>query len=145
MIHRAEQQADLLDIAGVGRILAELDRLDDAFLQEVRRRVPIISSTLILLRASDPAYVVSASHLDPILKQIEDLYDLASHVQATMIMMFLDGLRSFLMIAAYRNNSTLAQRLESVETRIHALIPMTEQWSTIGRVERSAISEILTV
>ena len=145
VIHRAEQQADLLDIAGVGRILAELDRLDDAFLQEVRRRVPIISSTLILLRASDSAYVVSASHLDPILKQIEDLYDLASHVQATMIMMFLDGLRSFLMVAAYRNNSTLAQRLESVETRIHALIPMTEQWSNIGRVERSAISEILTV
>ena len=145
VIHRAEQQADLLDIAGVGRILAELDRLDDAFLQEVRRRVPIISSTLILLRASDSAYIVSASHLDPILKQIEDLYDLASHVQATMIMMFLDGLRSFLMVAAYRNNSTLAQRLESVETRIHALIPMTEQWSNIGRVERSAISEILTV
>lgn len=145
VIHRAEQQADLLDIAGVGRILAELDRLDDAFLQEVRRRVPIISSTLILLRASDPAYGVSASHLDPILKQIEDLYDLAGHVQATMIMMFLDGLRSFLMIAAYRNNSTLAQRLESVETRIHALIPMTEQWSNIGRVERSAISEILAV
>ena len=145
VIHRAEQQADLLDVAGVGRILAELDRLDDAFLQEVRRRVPIISSTLIHLRASDSAYVVSASHLDLILKQIEALYDLASHVQEPMIMMFLDGLRSFLMVAANRNNSTLAQRLESVETRIHALIPMTEQWSNIGHVERSAISEILAV
>jgi hypothetical protein len=145
VIHRAEQQASLLDVAGVGRILAELDRLDDAFLQEVRRRVPIIGSTLSLLRASDSAYVMSSSHLDPILKQIEDLYDLASHVQATMIMMFLDGLRSFLMAAAYQKNSTLAQRLESVEARIHALIPMTEQWSNIGRVERSAISEILAV
>ena len=46
VIQRAEQEADLLDVAGVGRILAELDRLDDEFLQEVRRRVPIISSTL---------------------------------------------------------------------------------------------------
>ena len=145
VIQRAEREADLLDVAGVGRILAELDQLDDAFLQEVRRRVPIISSTLIQLRASDPTHVVLASQLDPILKQIEALYDLASQVQATMIMMFLHGLRSFLVVAAYRKNSTIAQRLESVEARIHALIPMTEQWSTIGRVERSAISEILAV
>jgi hypothetical protein len=49
------------------------------------------------------------------------------------------------MVAAYRGNSTAAQRLESIEARIHALIPMTEQWSNIGRVERSAISEILAV
>ncbi len=145
VIQRAEREAELLDVAGVGRILAELDRLDDAFLQEIRRRVPIISFTLIQLRGSDPTHVVLASQLDPILKQIEALYDLASQVQATMIMMFLHGLRSFLVVAAYRNNSTIAQRLESVEARIHALIPMTEQWSNIGRVERSAISEILAV
>jgi hypothetical protein len=80
-----------------------------------------------------------------LLKQIDALYDLANQVQATMIMMFLHGLRSFLMVAAYRSNSTAAQRLESIEARIHALIPMTEQWSNIGRVERSAISEILAV
>ena len=145
VIQRVEQEADILDVAGVGRILVELDRLDDAFLQEVHRRVPIISSTLMQLRASDPTHVVSASQLDPILKQIEALYDLASQVQATMIMTFLHGLQSFLMVAAYRNNSTISQRLERVEVRIHALIPMTEQWSTIGRVERSAISEILAV
>ncbi|MEO8047578.1 MAG: HD domain-containing phosphohydrolase [Nitrospirota bacterium] len=145
VIQRAEQEADLLDVAGVGRILAELDRLDDAFLQEVRRRVPIISSALIEVRASDLSPVVSVSQLDPILKQIDALYDLANQVQATMIMMFLHGLRSFLMVSAYRSNSTAAQRLESIEARIHALIPMTEQWSNIGRVERSAISEILAV
>jgi hypothetical protein len=145
VIQRAEQEADLLDVAGVGRILAELDRLDDAFLQEVRRRVPIISSALIQVRASDLTPVVPVSQLDPILKQIDALYDLANQVQATMIMMFLHGLRSFLMVAAYRSNSNAAQRLESIEARIHALIPMTEQWSNIGRVERSAISEILAV
>jgi len=145
VIQRAEREADHLDVASVGRILTELDQLDDAFLQEVRRRVPIISSTLAQLRASEATDVVLAFQLDPIFKQIEALYDLASHVQATMIMMFLQGLRSFLMVAAYQKKSTMAQRLESVETRIHALIPMTEQWSTIGRVERSAISEILPV
>ena len=143
VIQRAEREADNLDIAGVGRILAELDRLDEEFLHEVRRRVPIISSTLAHLRAHGATDIVTASQLDPILEQVEALHDLASHVQATMIMMFLQGLRAFLMVAAYRKTSTLAQRLGTVESRIHALIPMAEQWGNIGRVERSAISDIL--
>jgi HD-GYP domain-containing protein (c-di-GMP phosphodiesterase class II) len=143
VIERAEREADHLDVAGVGRILTELDRLDEEFLQEVRRRVPIVSSTLADLRAQGTTDFVTASQLDPILEQVEALYDLASHVQATMITMFLQGLRSFLMVAAYRKTSTLTQRLGTVETRIHALIPMAEQWVNIGRVERSAISDIL--
>jgi hypothetical protein len=143
VIQRAEREADHLDVAGVERILTELDRLDEEFLQEVRRRVPIISLTLANIQASGATDFVTASQLDPILEQVEALYDLAGHVQATMIMMFLQGLRSFLMVAAYRKTSTLAQRLGTVETRIHALIPMAEQWGNIGRVERSAISDIL--
>jgi hypothetical protein len=145
VIQRAEREADHLDVADVGRILTELDRLDEEFLEEVRRRVPIISSTLANLRSQGGQDFVTASQLDPVLEQVEALYDLASHVQATMITMFLQGLRSFLMVAAYRNTATLAQRLGTVETRIHALIPMAEQWGNIGRVERSAISEILAV
>jgi len=144
VIQRAEREADHLDVASVWCILTELDRLDEAFLQEVRRRVPIISSTLAQLQASGATDVVMTLQLDSILKQIEALYDLASHVQATMIMMFLQGLRSFLMVATHRKSSTLVQRLGNAETRIHGLISMTEQWGNIGRVERSAISEILT-
>jgi len=143
VIQRAEREADHLDVASIGRILTELDRLDEEFLQEVRRRVPIISSNLAIIRAEGATDFVTASQLDPILEQVEALHDLASHVQATMITMFLQGLRAFLMVAAYRKTSTLAQRLETVETRIHALIPMAEQWGNIGRVERSAISDIL--
>ena len=143
VIQRAGREADHLDVATVGRILTDLDRLDEEFLQEVRQRVPIISSTLANLRASGATDFVTASQLDPILEQVEALYDLANHVQATMITMFLQGLRSFLMVAAYRKTSTLAQRLGTVEMRIHALIPMAEQWGNIGRVERSAISDIL--
>ena len=145
VIQRAEREADNLDMAGVERILTELDRLDEQFLQEVRRRVPIISSNLADLRAQGATDFVTASQLDPILEQVEALYDFASQVQATMITMFLQGLRSFLMIAAYRKTSTLAQRLGTVETRIHALIPMAEQWVNIGRIERSAIGDILPV
>jgi len=145
VIQRAEQEADYLDVAGVERILTDLDRLDEEFLQEVRRRVPIISTTLANIRAHGATDFVTSSQLDPILEQVEALYELAGHVQATMITMFLQGLRSFLMVAAYRKTATLAQRLETVEMRIHALIPMAEQWGNIGRVERSAISDILPV
>ena len=143
VIQRAEREAEHLDVAGVGRILTELDRLDEEFLQEVRRRVPIISFTLAKLRAQGTTDFVTASQLDPVLEQVEALHDLANQVQATMITMFLLGLRSFLMVAAYRKTSTLAQRLGTVETRVHALIPMAEQWGNIGRVERSTISGIL--
>jgi hypothetical protein len=145
VIQRAEQEGDQLDVAGIGRILNELDMRDEEFLQEVRRRVPIISSALANIRTREVTDFVTASQLDPILEQVEALHDLAGRVQATMITMFLQGLRSFLMVAAYRKNSTLAQRLGTVETRIHALIPMAEQWGNIGRVERSAISDILPV
>jgi hypothetical protein len=143
VIQRAEREVGQLDVAGVGRILTELDRLDEEFLQEVRRRVPIISSILTNIRAQGATDFVTASQLDPILEQVEALYNLASQVQATMITMFLQGLRSFLMVAAYRKTSTLAERLGTVETRIHALIPMAEQWGNLGRVERSAIGGIL--
>jgi HD domain len=145
VIQRAEREADQLDVASVGRILTELDRLDEEFLLEVRRRVPIISSILTNIRAQGATDFVTASQLDPIFEQVEALYNLASQVQATMITMFLQGLRSFLMVAAYRKTSTLAERLGTVETRIHALIPMAEQWGNLGRVERSAIGDILPV
>jgi len=145
VIHRAEQEANHLDVTAIGQILTELDRLDDEFLHEVRRQVPIMSHTLEELRAQGQMDFVTASQLDPIVQQVEALYDLASHVQATMIMMFLQGLRSFLMVASYRKTSTLPQRLETVQGRIQSLIPMAEQWVNIGRVERSAIGEILPV
>lgn len=145
VIHRAEREAHHLDVTAVGRILTELDRLDEEFLHEVRRRVPLMSRALAELQAQGEKDFVTASQLDPIVQQVEALYDLASHVQATMITMFLQGLRSFLLVAVSRSTSTLPQRLETVQSRIHALIPMAEQWVNIGRVERSAIGDILPV
>ena len=68
VIQRAEREGDRLDVAGVERILTELDKLDEEFLQEVRRRVPIISSTLASLRASGATDFVTAAQLDPVLE-----------------------------------------------------------------------------
>ena len=88
---------------------------------------------------------MTASQLEPIIKEVGALHDASVSVEAGTITMFLQGLRSFLIVASYRKTATLAQRLATVEGRIQALVPMAEQWVSIGRVERAAISEILPV
>ncbi len=143
VIQRAEPEADRLEVSSVGQILQELDRLDKEFLDDVRSRVPTIGRVLANLRQAGLTDFVTTSQLGPIVEQVEALYDAANRVGASMMTMFLQGLRSFLMVAAYRKTATLPQRLETVESRIHALVPMAEQWVNIGRIERSAISEIL--
>jgi uncharacterized protein YwbE len=145
VILRAEQETGVLTVADVRRILNDLDRADDRFLDAVNQRVPIVISVLKDLQQDGTMDFVTASQLDPIIQHVEALHDIAGSVQAGMMTMFLQGLRSFLMMAAYRKAATLPQRLATVETRIQALVPMAEQWVNIGRVERVAISDILPV
>jgi uncharacterized protein YwbE len=143
VILRAEQETGVLSVADVRRILNELDRADDLFLEEVNRRVPIVVSILKDLQTDGTMDFITVSQLDPVIQHVEALHDIAGSVQAGMMTMFLQGLRSFLITAAYRKAATLPQRLATVETRIQALVPMAEQWANIGRVERAAISDIL--
>jgi hypothetical protein len=143
VILRAEHESGEIETSVIERILNDLNRLDEQFLEEVHRRVPIIVQALQNLRTQETTDFVTASQLDPVVREVDALYDLASRVQASMMTMFLQGLRSFLLVTAYRKASTLPQRLETVEARMQALIPMAEQWVNIGRIERAAISEIL--
>ena len=143
VILRAEQERGEITVDGIRRILEDLDRMDERFVEEVRRRVPAMSHLLADLRKDGAIDFITASQLDPVLQQVEALHDASASVEAGTITMFLQGLRSFLMVAVYRKAAMLPQRLATVETRIQALIPMAEQWVSIGRVERAAISEIL--
>jgi len=143
VILRAEQEPGDISADGIRRILEDLDRMDERFVEEVIRRVPVMSLILAELQKDGRLDFVTASQLDPIIQQVEALQDASASVQAGMITMFLQGLRSFLMVAAYRKAATLPQRLSTVEARIQALVPMAEQWVSIGRVERAAIAEIL--
>ena len=145
VILRAEQEGADITVDGIRRILDELDRMDERFLDEIRRRIPVMSRTLADLPREGTTDFVTASELAPVIEQVEALHNASETVQAGMIMMFLQGLRAFLMVAAYRKNTSLARRLGAVESRIQALVPMAEQWVSIGRVERSAIGEILPV
>jgi len=119
--------------------------MDERFVEEVSRRIPVLSRILAELQAAGTTDVVTSSQLAPIIEHVEALHHASEMVQAGTITMFLQGLRAFLMVAASRKNTTLAQRLKAVDSRIQALVPMAEQWVSIGRVERAAISEILPV
>jgi hypothetical protein len=143
VIFRAEQEGADISVDGIRRILDELDRMDEHFVEEVSRRIPVVSRILAELQAAGTTDVVTSSQLAPIIEHVEALHDASEAVQAGMITMFLQGLRAFLMVAVYRKNTTLAQRLKAVDSRIQALVPMAEQWVSIGRVERAAIAEIL--
>src|SRR5687767_1548036 len=142
---RAEQESGEVTVDGIRRILDDLDRMDERFVHEVNRRIPELSRILSDLQKEGRADFVTSSQLAPVLEQVEALHDASDSVQAGMMTMFLQGLRAFLMVAAYRKTTTLAQRLSAVEARIQALVPMAEQWVSIGRVERAAIAEILPV
>jgi hypothetical protein len=143
VILRAEQEPGALTVSGIRRILDDLDRADERFLEEVSRRVPLMRHILLDLCHEGSIEFATAAQLDPVVQQVEALLDMAGEVQAGMITMFLQGLRSFLLVAAYRKAATLSQRLATVEARIQALIPMAEQWVSIGRVERAVVAEIL--
>jgi hypothetical protein len=145
VIVRAEQEGADVSVDGVRRILDELDRMDERFVREVTERIPIMSRILADLQQAGSTAFVTSSQLGPLIEQVEALHDASETVQAGTITMFLQGLRAFLMVAVYRNNTTLAQRLAAVDSRIHALVPMAEQWVSIGRVERAVIAEILPV
>lgn len=143
VILRAEHEGGEIAASAIERILNELNTLDEQFLEEINRRVPVVIQALHNLRNQETPDFVTASQLDPIVREVDVLQDLAIRVQASMISMFLEGLRSFLLVTAYKKAATLPQRLETVEARMQTLIPMAEQWVNIGRLERAAISEIL--
>ena len=145
VVFRAEQKGADVTVDGIRRILDELDRMDEQFVDEVARRIPVVSRQLADLRKQGTTDFVTVAQLAPVIEQVEALHHASEAVQAGMITMFLQGLRAFLMVAAYRKTTSLAQRLTAVESRIQALLPMAEQWVSIGRVERAAIADILPV
>ena len=143
VILRAEQEGAEVTVDGIRRILDELDRMDERFVDEVSRRIPAMSRILASLLKEGATDFVTSAQLAPLIEQVEALHDASEAVQAGMITLFLQGLRAFLTVAAYRKTTTLVQRLAAVESRIQSLVPMAEQWVSIGRVERAAIAEIL--
>ena len=125
------------------RILQELDKLDEQFLGEVQRQVPLITEAVSTLKSGNGSALVSNESLEPILREVQCLHEAARAVNATAIMLLLHGLHTFLTVVAHRRVSLVLQRLEAVESRLGAVIPMAQQWVEVGRIERAAIGKSL--
>lgn len=147
VIRLAEQEivcgTGAVDARVIERILQELEGMDEQFLGEVQKRVPIIMRAVSALRRSSDETTISSESLEPIIAEVECLHEAARKVNASAIMLFLQGLRTFLTVASYRKVALALQRLEAVEARLDALIPMAQQWVDVGRIERASIGEIL--
>ncbi|HKW86539.1 MAG TPA: Hpt domain-containing protein [Nitrospiraceae bacterium] len=147
VIRRAEgdsaQGRDSINGQTVQRILRELDGLDEEFLSEVQRMMPVISKVMSDLKAGDSTASMPDGNLEPVLRQVQSLHEAARAVNAAAIMRFLHGLHTFLTVIAHRGTSLVSQRLEAVTSRIGAVVPMAQQWVEVGRVERAAIGKVL--
>ncbi|MGD9727548.1 MAG: HD-GYP domain-containing protein [Nitrospiraceae bacterium] len=148
VIRRAEQiepLTDSIDVRTIGRILNDLDLVDTEFLNHVTGRVLTIVEKLTGLttkRDHAPLFTVG---LDSIMQDIEALHESAERVSAAAIMLFLQGLRGFLLVAARSNPPDLSRRLHAAQDRVTALMPLAKQWVDIGRIERASIIDILPV
>jgi len=148
VIRRAEgdsaQDYDSINGSTIQRILRELDGLDEQFLSEVHRLMPVLSKVVSGLKTGgDSSASMPNGNLEPVLCQLQSLHEAARAVNATAIMRFLHGLHTFLTVVAHRGVSLVLQRLEAVTSRLGAVVPMAQQWVEVGRVERAAIGKVL--
>jgi len=147
VIHRAEGEiaggAKMVDARAIGRMLDELDKLDERFLAHMQARVPMVINTLRrIARASEERHLPPQA-LEPIFDEIDVLAGSAEQVSAENIHLFLQGLRTFLRVTAQHKPAVIRERLAAVEERLASLVPLAQQWVDVGRVERAAIFDIL--
>lgn len=147
VIHRAEGEiaggAKMVDARAIGRMLDELEQLDERFLAHMQARVPMVLETLRrIARASDERHLPPQA-LEPIFDEIDILSGSAEQVSAENIKLFLQGLRTFLRVTAQHKPAAIQERLAALEERLITLIPLAQQWVDVGRVERAAIFDIL--
>lgn len=147
VIDRAEAEAaggaKPVDARAIGRMLEELDTLDERFLEHMQARVPKVIDTLRRITRAGEERPLRPQALEPIFEDIDDLSGSAEQVCAANINLFLQGLRTFLRVTAQHKPAAIRERLAAVEERLATLIPLAQQWVDVGRVERAAIFDIL--
>lgn len=147
VIQRAEQEmargTGVVDARAIGRLLQELDELDERFLAHMQAHIPAVIATLRHVALTSEDRVFPPQALEPIFVEIEALSDAADRVAAANISLFLHGLRTFLRVTAQHKPMVIRERLAAVEERLATLIPLAQQWVDVGRVERAAIFDIL--
>lgn len=148
VIERAREngsmEPDLFDKGTVTRALRELEGLDEQFLAEVQKRMPDITQSIVQLKARHDGKGDLKKTLKPAIESVHALSETARRARAASILQFLQGLSTFLDVVADRGASLVMGRLDVVEFRLGAVVPMVQQWVEMGRIEREAIGSVLT-
>ncbi len=146
IIQRAERKVAggaMVDARAIGRLLQELDELDERFLGHMQVRVPSVVATLGRIARASEERVLPPQALEPIFEEIDVLFEASEKVSAANISVFLQGLRTFLRVTAQHKPAVIRERLAALEERLATLVPLAQQWVDVGRVERAAIFDIL--
>jgi hypothetical protein len=143
VLRKARGDSDDLDDPTVARVLRELEMLDQQFMEEVRRRAPTIIEGVAHLKGTRVEGQPPSPQRERVFQEIEDLYNTSRMVNSTPIMLYLQGLRSFLRIATDRPALVPSTRYDVVEGRLALLQSLAEGWVEVGRTERASIEKIL--
>lgn len=147
VMQRLEQEAR----QGVGQmqatrfhqILVDLQGVDEQFLGTLRQQLPAVAQNLTRLRREGLAVLEPDDVLGGCIQNLEQLQGIAKQANASPLVTFLSGLQSFLSLIVQRRVVLASQRVESVETRIHAVRATIEEWITAGQQEREAMGRLL--
>lgn len=132
-----------LDRPSVEALLKGVADADEAFLSALKQRLPLIARGVARLKDKAQGTGLSISEFDAILRDVSALHAAAQHVNATSVLAFLTGLRSFLTIVLQRRLTLASKKIEAVEARLTVVHAIAQEWVRVGRVELAAIGKLL--
>ena len=133
----------LVNVAVVRQIMMEIDRSDEEFMSEVRKRVPTIAGVFPDCTSSHADVLGSDGPMQTLLQEVQSLHDSARTCEAKPVMQFFHGLHSFLTIVSQRTIDIPLPRLKAVAARMKRIVPIAEQWAEVGKKERAAVQQLI--
>jgi chemotaxis protein histidine kinase CheA len=132
-----------VDAPTVIQIVQELDRCDDEFMNDVKKRLPTIVGIFADCASPHADMLLSNGRMEKLLQEVQAMHDSARALEAKPVMQFFYGLHTFLTILSQKAVEIAGSRLEAVESRIKRIVPIAEQWIEDGKKERAVIQQQL--
>ena len=130
--------------ARVNQFLHEVEGLDEEFLKAVESKISDITKTVASLKYSPNGQGAVDGGLAPTIETVHGLREQAARINAPPLEKFFQGLQGFLTVVATWGVTLVHSRLGAVEFRLGAVLPMVQRWVEQGRLEREAISKVLS-
>ncbi|MDE3018519.1 MAG: Hpt domain-containing protein, partial [Nitrospirota bacterium] len=127
--------------ATVLRVVEELEGREQAFLDKLRQRLPLLLQGLSELKSLSHGASVSDKQVAQLIEDVEDLKEAAASVEAGPVAQFCGGLHLFVRVLSRGRVAILPQSVDRVEARLNEVHQWAEQWIESGRLERAAIQQ----